>query len=561
METLSLPDMIAILRVRSRLFWAVFCAIFATAIIFALHWSNYRSVATVEIQRPYIPQGLTATDAANSPELFEQLADRRISEIQQKVLASDSLAQLIARYHLYGASNLQEAQAQAARMRKKIKLDFVDSVVANPAVVQKETAQQLAAIAFTVSFDYGNPAMAQKVTDALVQRFLEEDAKESRVQAKETSAFLASQIKQMEGYLVEQEKKMADFRAKNGESGPDVLMFDKQAVVTTTMSIQNIDSQIASNEGQQGTLRSQIATVDPYSRVIADGQVLTTPAIQLKALEAQYATLSGQYGPSYPDLVKLRDQIRALKAEIRASGGGTGSGNSSQLQAQIADVRTNLAAAESAQGPNHPDTLALKHQLKALEKKLASTSATRQDGLKQDADNPAYLELVAQLHAAEEQHKSLVQQKEGLQAQLEKYQRAIAQNPDIQQQMATLSRDYENSQLRYRELKEKKMAADMNEQLNAQQMGQRLAVSEPASHPGVTHPARLLLILGGFVLAVIGGLGSVILLEAMNQSVHGRDHLAAIIGVPPLAAVPFLPSQEDRERSERRRKQILRRVA
>lgn len=559
-EALSLPDMVAILRIRNRCFWAVFSALFAVALIFALHWSNYRSSATVEIARSAIPQSLTATDSANSPDMFEQLADRRISEVQQKVLSTDSLAQLIAQYHLYGVSKPEEARAMASKMRSKVKLDFVDGVVANPAVMQKETAQQLAAIAFTISFDYGNAKVAQKVTDALVQRFVEEDAKQSHVEATETSAFLAAQIKQMEGYMAEQEQKMAQFRAKYGESGPDVLMFDKQAVVTSTMNLQAIESQITSNEGTQGTLRSQLATVDPYSRVIADGQVLTTPAVQLKALEAQYATMSGQYGPDYPDLVKLRDQIRSLKAEVRGRGGNNS--GSAQLQAQITDVRTNLAAAESAEGSNHPDVIALKHQLKSLEKKLASTRASGHDGLKQDADNPAYLELVAQLHAAEEQHKSLERQKETLQAQLEKYQLAIAGNPDIQQQMAKLSRDYDNSQLRYRELKEKKMAADMNEQLNAQRMGQRLVVLEPAARPSTTHPARLLLLLAGLVGAAMAGLGSVILVEAMSKSVHGREYLGMIIGVPPLAAVPYLLSGEEKERLQRRNKSgILRRAA
>lgn len=82
------------------------------------------------------------------------------------------------------------------------------------------------------------------------------------------------------------------------------------------MNLQNLDSQITANEGTQGSMRAQLATVDPYSRVIADGQVLTTPRIQLKALEAQYSTLTAQYGPDYPDVVKARHQIAALKAQI-----------------------------------------------------------------------------------------------------------------------------------------------------------------------------------------------------------------------------------------------------
>ena len=55
-------------------------------------------------------------------------------------------------------------------------------------------------------------------------------------------------------------------------------------------------------------------------------------------------------------------------------------------------------------------------------------------------------------------------------------QHAVAENPMLEQEMARLSRDYENAQLRYRDLKEKKMAADMDEQMIQDRKGQRLSV-------------------------------------------------------------------------------------
>ena len=51
------------------------------------------------------------------------------------------------------------------------------------------------------------------------------------------------------------------------------------------MTLQTLDTQLAANQGTIGNLRAQLANVDPYSRVIADGQVVTTPAVQLKALQ------------------------------------------------------------------------------------------------------------------------------------------------------------------------------------------------------------------------------------------------------------------------------------
>lgn len=551
MEEFSLPYIMSVFRRRHKWFLITFAVLFVLSDIIALSWSSYQSVATVEIERPEIPQNVTVPENGNYGDTVAAIADQHISEMEQNVTSLNSLSDIISKYNLYPNRGRNENMASLAdNMRNKIKLDFISSQVSNPAAQQKETAEQLSAIAFVISFDYSDPVVAQQVTNELVKRFLDQDAKDRQNKSKETSAFLATQINVLEASMAEQEKKIAEFKNKYGETGPTALVFNEQASVSTSLDLHNIESQITANEGTQGSLRAQLATVDPYSRVIAGGQVLTTPSIQLKALEAQYASLSGQYGPEYPDVVKLRNEIKALKKQAGSSSGGQDTGASAQLKAQIADVRTNLAAAQSSEGADNPDVTALKFKLSSLEKQLSSTkdSGSSDDGLKKDADNPAYISLTAQLRAAEEQHKSLVSQRDALMAQQAKYQHAIAANPDVEEQMAVLTRDYENSQQRYRQLKERQMTADMSQQLEQDQKGQRLVVINPPSLPTKTHPSRLLIVIGGLVCSLLGGVSVVILLEAMNQSVYGQNHLASIIGAPPMVTIPYISTHEEGER-------------
>jgi polysaccharide biosynthesis transport protein len=304
-----------------------------------------------------------------------------------------------------------------------------------------------------------------------------------------------------------------------------------------------------------------LTTVDPYSRVIADGQVLTTPAIQLKALQAQYSTLTAQYGPDHPDVLKAKHQIEALQSEIASRGGGTTSGpDVAQLKAQMADVQTNLNVAKKTQGSQNPDVVNLTHQMEKLQTQLAEaskSSATHNDHLKQDADNPAYLELVSQLHSLEEQHKSLLEQRTALVEQQKKYQMALSETPASEQEMAALTRDYENAQLRYRELKEKKMAADMGTQMQEQRIGERLVVIKPPQLPTKTQPSRILLLLGGFLVSIMGGIASVVMAEAIGQSVHGAQHLGTLVGVPPLVSVPYIYTSGELSRFVRMRQRFF----
>lgn len=555
MEELSLADYIAILKRHKKYFMLTFFSLWILSFIVALSWSNYRSMATVEIEQPEIATSMTTPVGVNPSDMSGALADLHVNKLEQKVTSPSSLVEIISKFNLYSNVRKYTPMANVAeRMRNKIKLDLISSTVANPAAASKVSVDELSAIAFTLSFDYSDPQIAQQVTNELVTRFLDEDLKERRTQAEETSSFLATQISGLDAAMVEQEKKISEFQQEHGISKPEALIFNQQAAASTAMSLQALESQITANEGTQGSLRAQIATVDPYSRVIADGQVLTTPTIELKALQAQYTTLTSQYGPEHPDVVKLQGQIKALKAQL-----GNKKEDTAQLKEQILDVETNLKADEETYGAEDPDVITLKSQLKKLQAKLAAQGpeGTNHSNIKDDADNPAYIELMAQLSAAEEQHKSLVKQHESLAAQQAKYAEAVVQNPALEQQMAVLSRDYDNSQLRYRELKEKKMAADMEQQMVQDRKGQRLVVISPPELPLNTHPSRFLLIIAGFVVSLMGGVASIILAQAIGQNVLGTTHLTTLLGVAPMITIPHIFTNEEVNLISKRKPRVV----
>ncbi len=550
MEDLVLADYLSILWRRKKLFLAVGGLVLLAALAFALNWSNYRSRATVEVAQPELSGALIADGDGNPIAALESMADLRISRLKQKVLATGSLIDVVTKFDLYpGRRKNAPIAAVADHMRKDIKIALVGSALANPASAQKASAGQLAAIAFTLSFDYGDPRLARQVTNELVSRFLDEDLKERRTRARETAAFLDLQLKALEKSLAEQEKKIADFHAAHGDVRPDMLAFNQQTATATAMRLQNLDSRIESNLGAQGALRAQLALVDPYSRVVDDGKVLTTPSAQLKALKSEYATLSARYGPEHPDVLRVGRQVAAL--EMR----GVRSHDTGPLRAKITDIRARLAAARKEFGADHPDVRSLKSQMGRLEQQLAraaSAPGRPSGGIKADADNPAYLQIVAQLRAAQEQYKALISQKDLLQAQQEKFQSAVAQNPGVEQQLAALTRDYDNTRLRYRQMKEKKMTADMSREIEQDRSGPRLQVIDPPDLPADTRPRRVLLVLGGLILSVGMGLVSVLAAQILFGGVVGARHLEALAGVAPLVTIPYLAVAGEKLRLSRR---------
>ena len=561
MDELTLSDYLAILKCWKNYFFGSFLALLALTIIFGLFWSNYRSTATVEVEQPQVAPMVTTPTGMNATAAPESLADLRISRIQAKVTAPSSLVEIITKFNLYPHARSSEPMAHLARdMAKKIQLELISSTIANPAASAKVSADQLSAIAFTLSFDYSDPQVARQVTNELVTRFLDEDLKDRRQDAQATSDFLDNQIKTLESSLADQEQKIAEFKNEHGTSGPEAIMFNREAAASASMTMQNVDAQIVWNEGTQGTVRAQLASVDPYSRVIADGQIMTTPAIQLKVFEGQYASLTAQYGQEHPDVIKVKRQLESLRHEV----GEQNAAPTAALQVQIKDIQVNLAASEKTYGPDNPDVLSLQRQLAKLTDQLATAqkNPSGHAGLKQDADNPAYLALVSQLNSLEEQHKSLINQRSALAAQQRKYEEALAKDPALEQDMAILARDHENAQLRYREMKERKMAADMDVKMIEDHKGERLVVISPPDLPVHTHPRSILLFLAGLVLSIMGGFATIIIAQMMNQSIIGARQLTSLVGVAPLVTVPYIYTQDEKDRALRRASfDILRKVA
>ncbi|MGH1456462.1 MAG: GumC family protein [Alphaproteobacteria bacterium] len=547
MTTINPLEYISVIR-RMKITFLVVCgSLLFTSLIFAINWSKYRAYATVEVARPEI--SMEAIETSNGVILSAtDLADLQISRLKQTVLSTSSLAEIIAKLDLYPKAREKTPIAYIAQdMSKKINLKLVSTSLANPASAQKASALQLSAIAFVLSFEYSNPLKAQKTVNELVTRFLDADLKERRKTAQKTSEFLQGQIDILTASLEEQEKKIAEFRAQNGNIRADSLGFNQQAAVTTTSRLLAIESEVVSSLGLIGALRAQLAQTQPYSLIIADsGETLTTPAIQLRALKSQYATLKSKYGSKHPDLLKTSRQIKAIEMDLGSSNSVS---NAARIKAQIYDVEAKIKTTEHEYGVEHPDLKRLVSQLDKLEAELIKAD---QDGsydemnIKNDADNPAYLQIVAQLDAAKKQQEALILQRDEIKAQQLEYQNAIEANPVSEQQLAGLTRDYDNMMLLYRELTARKLSADMSKTIEEGHSGHRLAVINPPELPRGTSPSRKIILLAGIVFSVMAGFGTVLGIQLLSQKIIGPKHLENLLGVSPLVAIPAFKSYDEK---------------
>ena len=270
--------------------------------------------------------------------------------------------------------------------------------------------------------------------------------------------------------------------------------------------------------------------------------MLVAPSTQLNALKAKFTTLSSRYGPDHPDVAKMRREIAALEAEVNGD-------HKNNLEAQIEDVERQLATAQGKYSDTHPDVRRLQRQLASLENERATMPRPAVQNVPDRPDNPAYLQVQAQLDAVENEHQSLLRQRKEATRQQNSYELRLRRTPSVEREFSALKRNYDNLVLRYRQLTDRRMAAETAEAVQTERKAERLAIIEPPDLPDTpAKPPRKLILGLGFVLAIGCGIGCVTLAEAFSNVVQGARHVEALTGQMPMVAVPYIRSTVERKR-------------
>jgi len=173
----------------------------------------------------------------------------------------------------------------------------------------------------------------------------------------------------------------------------------------------------------------------------------------------------------------------------------------------------------------------------------------------QNADNPGYLVLKYQLDSLDAQKQSLDAQLQAANQQEQTYQLRIDQTPEVDKELAALTRDYDNDQIQYQTLHTKKLTADMAANVQQSNQGERLVVIDPPDLPIKPHfPPRGIVCALGFVTGLFGGFGTALAAEELSPAVYGTATLVELTALPVLATIPALLSAGELHRRQRRRR-------
>jgi len=491
-ETRKGSGLDTVLAVWSRRKWlAIIGFVFpltASVSVIAFLPNVYRSTATVLVDRQQIPETFVRSTVTSALET-------RLHTISQEILSRSRLEDLINRFGLYADLRKRVPfEDVIGRMRADTKLDL-KSVEAR--------GQREATVAFTISYQGGDPRTVAVVTNTLASFYIEENLKTRERQATSTAEFLKVQLGETKHRLDEQEQRVSEFKRRHLGELP-------QQLETNLGTLERLHTQLRLNADNQTraaerrlSLSSQLAEAESLLSVSplpgapgAPAAAPESPEVRLTRLKEDLTRLRTQFSEKYPDVVRVAGEVAALEREL--------------AEAKARETNPDEKSTTSPRAPLTPYVLRLKEALGEV-----------------DADIKVF----------KGEEKRL---RDGITA----YQGRVENVPRREQEFRELSRDYDSTRELYQTLLKRYEEAQLAENMEQRQKGEQFRVLDPAlSNPAPAAPNRVQLL--AIALAGCAGLAMavVMLAEKVDTSFHAVDDLRSFSAVPVLVSIPLIVTQ------------------
>jgi polysaccharide chain length determinant protein (PEP-CTERM system associated) len=431
-----------------------------------------------------------------APNVNENLQDR-LQSITQQILSRTRLLLIIDKLKLYGGPDAKTSPDDKVElMRKDIKIELVRDTRNNEIT------------SFRINYSAHDPVVAQQVTSELTGLFINENGRVRLAQSEDTTKFIEKQLEDARAILADQEAKVRLFQGAHVGVLPTQEASNLQILGGLQGQLLNEQNSLSTAKQQRvyyQTLIEQYRNLHANSRTV-DGIPGGLPAIdqELDRLKGQLADLSSRYTDLYPDVVKVKKQI----------------------------ARTERLRQELMDAP-----------------KTGSSSAA----LDSANQSPAMLQVQSQLQANQTEIGNRERAIAGLQARIGEYQGRLNEEPATEQQLAELTRGYDQSKANYDELLKKKNQSVMATSMEQMQQGERFTILDPPSLPlKPDFPNRLEFCGIGLAAGLALGFIVVVGFEFFDDSMHGEKEIMAMLPIAVISEIPEIESPLDEERNRRR---------
>lgn len=259
--------------------------------------------------------------------------------------------------------------------------------------------------------------------------------------------------------------------------------------------------------------------------------------------EQHMGTLPEQMGANLATLQRLQLELQTVSESLRAANDRLAlyqrqpETTDDSRGSEAARLREQLTSLRARYTEEHPDIIALRQQ-------LARVQTEPRGGAARDAVDGGAARTSDTIERAEQEVRGLEARREELQRKLGQLQGRVDSAPRTEQEIATLTRDFQKLNENYLALLNKKLDAQMATKLEETWKGEQFRILDPANYPERPFfPNRYLFLVLGAVLGLALGLGMAFADDYLDHSVRDAADAEALFAYPVLATLPLIGNE------------------
>jgi protein tyrosine kinase modulator len=268
----TLDDVIDMLRRRAPVIVLVIVLGSVVSVLYALSRQHYyQSSEVLQVARPKVARDLARSTVAGS-------SARRLQLIEQRLMARDSVMEIIDAYELYADRPDLKPSQKVALLRSSVSIQGV-------AAAREGFADDGTVAVLTITATMPTAEQAQQVAQELSHRTINLSIRTRIDQARETLDFFSTQLQDISLEVAAKKQEIVDFRASNELIVPGSVEFRRAEIATLNEALLGVDRErlVIQNAAEQVDRNTRPATA---ARLLADYE------IQLENLEDQRRLLS-----------------------------------------------------------------------------------------------------------------------------------------------------------------------------------------------------------------------------------------------------------------------------
>lgn len=345
-----------------------------------------------------------------------------------------------------------------------------------------------------IEFSDQSAKKAYLTTKSMAEHFVDVGKSNRIEESRSAYDFIEKQASEYLEKLTLVDKKIKEFLDKNPGARPGTQEKVTQRISNLQLRVEDTTLSLREAEIKKESLQRQLsgeaAMTISQSR---EGEYRR----KITEMESQLETLLLTYTDTYPDVIRLRRQIKDMKFNLSE------------------EIRQRDEAIKNAK----------KHGKTYMDASIAT--------------NPMYQELRSSLSETETAIATLETRLSEMKAMLDVEYDRLRKIQEGDAMMQALTRDYEVNQQIYQDLLKKRENARISRSLDTQQKGSTFNILEPAKLPLRPFGLRFLhFIIVGLLAGIILPLGVIILLIQLDGKIRSSRYIIEELGVPVLSEVP-----------------------